>query len=34
MNRNRFQQLADVRIGEASVLLAQGKNDGAYYLAG
>ena len=34
MNRNHFQQLADVRIDEASVLLAQGKNDGAYYLAG
>ena len=31
MNRNHFQQLADVRIDEASVLLAQGKNDGAYY---
>jgi hypothetical protein len=34
MNRNDFQQLADVRIGEASVLLAGGMNDGAYYLAG
>ena len=34
MNRNHFQQLAEVRIDEASVLLAQGKNDGAYYLAG
>jgi hypothetical protein len=31
MNRNHFQQFADVRIDEASVLLAQGKNDGAYY---
>ena len=28
------QQLADVRIDEAAVLLAQGKHDGAYYLAG
>jgi HEPN domain-containing protein len=34
MNRNHFQQLADVRIDEAAVLLAQGKIDGAYYLAG
>src|SRR5207248_10773947 len=34
MNRNDFQQLADVRINEAEVLLAQGKYDGAYYLAG
>jgi len=34
MNRNDFQQLADVRIDEAVVLLDQGKYDGAYYLAG
>ena len=34
MNRIDFQQLADVRIDEAMVLLAQGKYDGAYYLAG
>src|SRR5262249_32127022 len=32
--RSDFQQLADVRIDEAAVLLAQGKFDGAYYLAG
>jgi HEPN domain-containing protein len=34
MNRDDFQQLADVRIAEAAVLLAQGNYDGAYYLAG
>ena len=34
MNRSDFQQLADMRIDEAMVLLAQGKFDGAYYLAG
>lgn len=34
MTRTEFQQLADVRIDEARVLLAQGKYDGAYYLAG
>lgn len=34
MNRSEFQQLADVRIAEAGVLLAAGKWDGAYYLAG
>jgi len=34
MNRSDFQQLADVRIDEAAVPLAQGKFDGAYYLAG
>ena len=34
MNRNEFQELAEVRIGEAGVLLAGGKSDGAYYLAG
>jgi HEPN domain-containing protein len=34
MNRSDFQQLADVRIEEAQLLLAQQKYDGAYYLAG
>lgn len=34
MNRAEFQQLAEVRIEEAGVLLAAGKWDGAYYLAG
>ena len=34
MTRSDFQQLADVRIDEAGVLLAAGKWDGAYYLAG
>jgi HEPN domain-containing protein len=34
MNRSDFQELADMRIDEAAVLLAQGKYDGAYYLAG
>ena len=34
MDRSDFQRLADVRIDEASVLFAQGKYDGAYYLAG
>jgi hypothetical protein len=34
VTRTEFQQLADVRIDEARVLLAQGKYDGAYYLAG
>jgi hypothetical protein len=34
MNRIDFQQLADIRIDEASALLVQGKSDGAYYLAG
>jgi hypothetical protein len=34
VNRTDFQELADVRIGEAEVLVAQGKWDGAYYLAG
>jgi HEPN domain-containing protein len=34
MNRIEFQELADVRMDEAVVLLAQGKYDGAYYLAG
>ncbi len=27
MNRNHFQQLADVRMDEAAVLLAEGKYD-------
>jgi HEPN domain-containing protein len=34
VNRADFQQLADVRIAEAKVLLDQGMYDGAYYLAG
>ena len=34
MNRSRYQEIAGVRIDEAVVLLAQGKYDGAYYLAG
>jgi HEPN domain-containing protein len=34
VNRSDFQQLADVRIGEAKVLLDHGMYDGAYYLAG
>jgi HEPN domain-containing protein len=34
MNRNHFQDLAEVRIEEAKALLAQGMYDGAYYLAG
>src|SRR5579871_4074947 len=34
MNRSEFQQLADVRIAEAGVLLANDMWDGAYYLAG
>lgn len=34
MNRAEFQQLAEVRIAEAGVLLAAGHWDGAYYLAG
>lgn len=34
MNRTDFQQLADARIAEAGVLLANGMWDGAYYLAG
>jgi HEPN domain-containing protein len=34
MNRSEFQELADLRIDEAAVLLAQAKYDGAYYLAG
>jgi HEPN domain-containing protein len=34
MNRADFQLLADIRIEEAAVLLAQQKWDGAYYLAG
>jgi HEPN domain-containing protein len=34
MNRNDFQELAEVRIEEAIALLTAGKYDGAYYLAG
>ena len=34
MTRSEFQQMAEVRIEEAGVLLAAGKWDGAYYLAG
>lgn len=34
MNRNDFQELAQVRIEETQILLDQGKSDGAYYLAG
>jgi HEPN domain-containing protein len=34
MNKADFEQLADVRIEEAKILLDQGKFDGAYYLAG
>jgi HEPN domain len=34
MNRSNYQEIADVRIDEALVLFAQGKYDGAYYLAG
>jgi HEPN domain-containing protein len=34
MNRIKYQELADLRIDEAVVLLSQGKYDGAYYLAG
>ncbi len=34
MNRILFQQLADLRIGEAELLLHHGKYDAAYYLAG
>ncbi|HEY1191530.1 MAG TPA: HEPN domain-containing protein [Gemmata sp.] len=34
MNRAEFQDLAEMRIDEAGVLLAAGKWAGAYYLAG
>jgi len=34
MNRTDFQELAEVRIAEAAVLLAAQKWDGAYYLTG
>jgi HEPN domain-containing protein len=34
MNRAEFQEITDLRISEAEVLLAQQKYDGAYYLAG
>jgi hypothetical protein len=33
-NRTTFQQLAEARIGEAKLLLANGHPSGAYYLAG
>ena len=34
MNRTDLQELAQVRIAEAELLAAQGRWDGAYYLAG
>ena len=34
VNKSDFEQLANVRIEEAVVLLDAGKSDGAYYLAG
>jgi HEPN domain-containing protein len=34
MNRDDFQQLADLRLKEARALLTAGFPDGAYYLAG
>jgi HEPN domain-containing protein len=34
MNRLDFQQLAELRLSEARMLLANGFSDGAYYLAG
>lgn len=34
MNRAELQQIADLRVREASILLAAGFSDGAYYLAG
>ena len=34
LTRSDFQQLADVRAAEAAALLAAGRWDGAYYLAG
>jgi hypothetical protein len=34
VNRTDFQQLAEIRIGEAAALLAHQKWDGAFYLAG
>jgi hypothetical protein len=34
MTRNDFQRLARLRLGDARVLLANGKNEGAYYLTG
>ncbi len=34
MNRTDFQQLADLRLREAEVLLREGCYDGAYYLLG
>ena len=34
MNRNDFQQLAEIRVKEAKVLLDNQCFDGAYYLLG
>lgn len=34
MNRDDFQKLARIRLGEAHVLLRSGKWEGAYYLCG
>lgn len=34
MNRSDFQQLAEVRLSEARILMDAGFPDGAYYLAG
>src|SRR5579863_8456915 len=34
MMREEFQRLADLRVEEAAVLAANGKEQGAYYLAG
>jgi HEPN domain-containing protein len=34
MTRTQFQELAQVRIDDAKVLMAAGRFDGAYYLAG
>jgi HEPN domain-containing protein len=34
MNRNDFQETAELRLRESKVLLAAGFSDGAYYLAG
>ena len=34
LTRNDFRRLAEIRLEEAQVLLANGKYDGAYYLAG
>jgi HEPN domain-containing protein len=34
LSRTELQQLAEIRIAEANVLLANGMWDGTYYLAG